>query len=218
MKKTLLFYIIIYILFPHISLSAEFNNTKVLICSKIKNNIISEKCFNSTLNTNDVKKNDNYPQSYDENTHITTVSRNDWLIEKTTSKIDGSTSVAYYTDSVNDLSDFIKLFDTERLVIYYEFGELNAYIECPYSFDEYVDIIFKIDNNPPVEELWQRGADRHTLFSRKPLDFIKKISAGQKIIFRVEPRGRVPEEIEFHISGIDKISRELTMLYYKDRK
>ena len=209
MRKVFLISTIICILFPYISLSSEIIDSKLLICSKIKNDIIRKKCYSSIQNTLNVQEDNEYSLS-SSNTYSYN-DKNDWNITRDISKIDGTKSISYITESINELENSIGIGEHAYFILYYQDNEINAYIECPYALEKYADIIYRIDQNTPIKESWERGKDSSTIFSRKPLSFIKKISKGQKIIFRVKPRNRTSDEIEFHISGADKAFKELSM-------
>ena len=75
--------------------------------------------------------------------------------------------------------------DFSILIVRFERNETNVYI----TFDAYLDIgniVYRFDNEPAVNAIWDLSTTNEALFSPKPKSFIEKILKHNKLVVESE--------------------------------
>jgi type VI secretion system VasI family protein len=176
------------------------------MCSKIESNDDRIKCYDDIA--------EHIKASYE--------NKENWLISREESKIDGKKSITYRSESIDKIPNSIGKPTSAHLILRCNDNETDVYVTWPGylgSFDP-IDVTYKIDDGSVIKEKWTPSSNGKAAFSRKPIDLIKKISTAKKAIFKISGYGKTANEAEFNIYGAEEAMEEISLAcgWKKDEK
>lgn len=137
--------------------------------------------------------------------------QNSWARHTEESKMDGVTNVTYATRSTSTLRNSIGRDEEAKLVLRCNQRKTEAFIVWPVyvgSHDMH-QVEIKVDNGKIEKSAWSPSTDGTAVFRSKPVNWIKSLAGGKKLIVRLAAYQRIPEEVEFDITGIDGATDEI---------
>ncbi|EOT7463035.1 type VI secretion system-associated protein TagO [Klebsiella pneumoniae] len=132
-----------------------------------------------------------------------------WQVKKEENKMTDNTDVV----AINRSSDVYMRQGIERstsIVIRCKENKTEAYL----SVSEYMGsddpvVTVRLDGGKPQKRTWSGAEGGEAAFSPKPVSFIKEISSHKKMIVGFEPYGVTMQVVEFDLTGIDSIAKEI---------
>ena len=192
---------ICFFLFPSSVLSATDIEKKISACATIEKDDERLKCY------------DNLSSSQTEQPEEQTEPTEAWSINRSESKLDGNQTVTYMTKSLGEVPNSIGVPEKATLILRCKDNATDAYLAWPGNLGTFDDVAvtFKIDDGKIIKERWYPSSGlASAAFAKKPIDFIKKLSEGKQIIFKVSPYNHTAQEAEFAISGADEAMKEIS--------
>ncbi|MGR7479745.1 type VI secretion system-associated protein TagO [Klebsiella aerogenes] len=133
-----------------------------------------------------------------------------WLVKKEENKMTDQADVV----AINRSPDVYTRQGIERstsMVIRCKENKTEAYL----SVSEYMGsddpmVTIRLDGGKPQKRRWSGAEGGEAAFSTKPISFIKEISSHKKMIVGFEPYGSTMQVVEFDLTGIDSISKEIS--------
>ncbi|CAH5983391.1 TPA: type VI secretion system-associated protein TagO [Klebsiella pneumoniae] len=132
-----------------------------------------------------------------------------WQVKKEQNKMTDNTDVV----AINRSPDVYTRQGIERstsLVIRCKENKTEAYL----SVSEYMGsddpvVTVRLDGGKAQKRTWSGAEGGEAAFSTKPVSFIKEISSHKKMIVGFEPYGSTMQVVEFDLTGIDSIAKEV---------
>lgn len=132
-----------------------------------------------------------------------------WQVKKEENKMTDNTDVV----AINRSSDVYMRQGIERstsLVVRCKENKTEAYL----SVSEYMGsddpvVTIRLDGGKPQKRTWSGAEGGEAAFSSKPVAFIKEIASHKKMIVGFEPYGSTMQVVEFDLTGMDTIAKEI---------
>lgn len=134
-----------------------------------------------------------------------------WARYAEDSKMDGTKNLHFSVTSLGTLSNSIGSQENARLVLRCNQRKTEAFVIWP----RYVGsregklVEVKLDDGKIEKKTWSPSADGAAVFRPKPVEWIKSILGGKRLIVRLAAYQRIPEEVEFDITGVDAAADEI---------
>lgn len=136
---------------------------------------------------------------------------NNWICKKSYAKIDNRASVSCFNFS----TDKIEIGGSQKsavLVIRCKDNSTEAFIGWPRYLGRGIShkVETKVDNKSIEKREWNSSTDGEAVFREKPINWIKSLKDGKKIIVRLKPYSSGYEELEFNIIGINDVIEQVS--------
>ncbi|HEI8573144.1 TPA: hypothetical protein ACRRXU_002146 [Morganella morganii] len=79
-----------------------------------------------------------------------------------------------------------------------------------YFSDDYSLVYIRMDGGKALPAVWKMGIKYNSLFSSKPIKFIRRLSDKKKLLIGYTSKHMTNEVTEFDLEGIDKVSAEVS--------
>ena len=162
-------------------------------CSSLQNDTERLSCYDSLSGS--LKQEKSEQKGGEQLTH--------WRVSRSESKMDGTKTATYSTDSLDNLSNSIGRPEKATLVLRCKDNETDAYVSWPTILgSSSIAVLYKIDDGKVIKETWAPSSGMSAAaFSKKPIDLIKKLTDGKVLIVKITPYGKTAEEAEFNVEG-----------------
>lgn len=176
----------------------------LLECKKIGDDAERLRCYDvkalKVLDLHEQKKNGS-----------TTDSPSTWLRHSEESKMDGITNLHFSTISINTISNSIGIQKNAQLILRCNQKKTEAFIVWPnfIGLHEGPSVEVKLDGGNIEKKTWSPSSNGTAAFRPKPIEWIRSISGGKRLIVRLAAFQRIPEEVEFDITGLDAVTDEI---------
>ena len=132
-----------------------------------------------------------------------------WQVKKEENKMTDNTDVV----AINRSPDVYMRQGIERstsMVIRCKENKTEAYL----SVSEYMGsddpvVTVRLDGGKPQKRTWSGAEGGQAAFSPKSVTFIKEMSSHKKMIVGFEPYGSTMQVVEFDLTGIDSVAKEI---------
>lgn len=130
-----------------------------------------------------------------------------WRVNVEQSPMDDSTNVFVSKQAEDNVNIWL---GEARPVIFIRCKEnktdfiLNAQTNFTHILGEYgkASITYRFDDNKAVTELWSESTDGEAVFARKPIGFLKKLAASERLRFQYTPFNAGQVVAEFDVRGV----------------